>query len=149
MDACKICPIRNSKIIRNYWKHDLFNIQKAMSYDYMGGLKRIMRNFKFEKESDNRWYIVLPEWKGDKEELEMVCGADTMLDIVAQGEDHVYLTISDKEFDNPRFILTFNRGESEGGWYDLKSDLHEFEVWLCHVTKFVFNGELPKILYCA
>jgi hypothetical protein len=109
----------------------------------------MMRTFKFEKELDNRRYVILPEWEGDKEELEMVCGADTMLEIVAQGDYHVYLTISDKEFDNPRFILTFNRDEAGGAWYDLKSDLHEFELWLCHVTKFVFDGELPRILYCA
>ncbi|MCB9019286.1 MAG: hypothetical protein H6546_03060 [Chitinophagales bacterium] len=108
-----------------------------------------MRTFKFEKEQDNRWYVVLPEWEGDKDELEMVCGADVMLDIVAQGEWHTYLTISDKEFDNPRFTLKFNREEAGGGWYDLKSDMHEFEVWLCHVTKFVFDGRLPKILYCS
>lgn len=107
-----------------------------------------MRTFKFEKEQDNRWYVVLPEWEGDKEYLEMVCGADVMLDIVAQGEWHTYLTISDKKFDNPRFTLTFNRDEADGGWYNLKSDMHEFEVWLCHVTKFVFDGSLPKILYC-
>jgi hypothetical protein len=40
-----------------------------------------MKTFKFEKEKDNRWYIILPEWTGEKEELEMVCGADSMLDI--------------------------------------------------------------------
>lgn len=108
-----------------------------------------MRTFKFEKEQDNRWYVVLPEWEGDKEELEMVCGADVMLDIVAQGEWHTYLTISEKEFDNPRFTLTFNRDEADGGLYNLKSDMHEFEIWLCHVTKFVFDGRLPKILYCS
>lgn len=107
-----------------------------------------MRTFRFEKEYDNKWYVVLPEWKGDKEELEMVCGADMMLDIVAQGESHTYLAISDKEFENPTFTLTLDREEADGGWYNLKSDMHEFEVWLCHVTKFVFNGHLPKVIYC-
>ena len=108
-----------------------------------------MREFKFEKEQDGRWYIVLPEWEGDRAELEMVCGADVMLDIVAQGDQQTRLTISETQFENPNFILTFNREEGGGGWYDLKSDIHEFEVWLCHVTKFVFDGRLPKILYCS
>lgn len=27
---------------------------------------------------DGRWYIVLPEWTGNKEDLEMVLGADIL-----------------------------------------------------------------------
>ncbi len=38
--------------------------------------------------------------------------------------------------------------ESGGGWYIFKSDLHDMNIWLCHVTKFVF-GELPKTIYGA
>jgi hypothetical protein len=109
----------------------------------------MIKTFKFEKDQNSRWYIVLPEWKGDREDLEMVCGADTMLDIASQGDGHVYLTIGDEYFDTHTFTLNFNRHESGGGWYDLKSNLHEFEVWLCHVTKFVFNGDLPKTIYFA
>lgn len=107
-----------------------------------------MRYFKFKKETDNRWYVVLPDWSGEKSELEMVCGADTMLDIVAQGEDEAYLSISEEIIDNPKFMLHFKKEEGGGAWYDLKSDMHEFEVWLCHVTKFVY-GNMPKILYCV
>lgn len=107
-----------------------------------------MRTFKFEKEQDNRWYIVLPEWEGDKEELEMVCGADLMLDIIAQGQNSTKLTISENKLKNPTFTLILNREEAGGGWYNLKSKSYEFEVWFCHVTKFVFDGRLPKIIYC-
>ena len=107
----------------------------------------INKNFKFEREEDNRWYAVLPEWKGDKAELEMVYGADTMLDIIAQGENVVHLNISEIKVENPKFILTFEKDEADGGLYNLKSDMYEFDVWLCHVTKFVY-GYLPKTLYC-
>lgn len=106
-----------------------------------------MRHFKFNREPDNKWYIDLPEWEGAHSELEMVCGADTMLDILAQGENSVYMTISETEFEGMDFTLSYIKDEAEGGWYKLKSDMHEFEVWLCHVTKFVF-GYLPEILYC-
>jgi hypothetical protein len=106
-----------------------------------------MSRFRFNKSPENRWYVDLPEWDGDQAELEMVCGADTMLDILAQGEGSVYMTISEDPIDNPRFTLHFNREEGGGAWYDLKSDLFEFEVWLCHVTSWVF-GHLPKTLYC-
>ncbi len=106
-----------------------------------------MKIFKFEKEIDNKWYVVLPEWKGPKDDLEMVMGADTMLDILAQGEDFVYLTLSHKPFENYSFTLNFIGYESEGGIYMLNHELYNFEIWLCHVTEFVF-GELPKVIYC-
>lgn len=107
-----------------------------------------MKTFKFEKEQDNKWYVVLPEWTGCKEELEMVRGADTMLDILAQGESETSLIISEDYFENSSFTLTFDKEEDEGGWYRLKGKLFEFDVWLCHVTKFVFGGYLPDKLYC-
>jgi len=59
-----------------------------------------METFKFEKESDNKWYVVLPEWEGEHWELEMVMGADTMLDILAQGESEVYASLSLEPIDN-------------------------------------------------
>lgn len=105
-----------------------------------------MKTFKFEREEDNKWYIVLPEWKGAKEELEMVLGADTMLDIISQGENSCYLTISKKSFEDHQYLLTFVREEAGGGWYNLTGAFFNFEVWLCHVTKFVF-GYLPEKIY--
>jgi hypothetical protein len=105
-----------------------------------------MRNFKFEKE-ENRWYVVLPEWEKEKSELEMVMGADTMLDIVSQGESVAYLSISKDIIPDPKFILTLEREEYGGGTYKLKSDMYEFDVWLCHVIKFIY-GKLPDKLYC-
>ena len=45
-----------------------------------------MRNYKFYKEETGRWYVDLPEWEGEKAELEMVLGADTFLEILSQGE---------------------------------------------------------------
>ena len=104
-----------------------------------------MEGFKFVKEY-NKWYVVLPEWEGPKADLEMVLGADTMLDIIAQGEHEVTVVISTKPFDGSNFTLTYLREESEGGWYHLKGQFHEFELWLCKVTKFVF-GDMPEKLY--
>ncbi len=53
----------------------------------------------FEKEENNNWYVVLPEWEGSKEELQMVSGADTMLDIIAQGNTTVILDMDLVEFE--------------------------------------------------
>ena len=103
-----------------------------------------MSIFKFTKEKD-RWFIDLPTWKGSKDELEMVMGADTMLDILAQGDDVVHAYITTKSFDAP-IVLTFEKEEFEGATYTLVSEHHTFPVWLCHVTKFVF-GNFPKKIY--
>ena len=106
-----------------------------------------LKTYKFEKDELNKWYIVLPEWTGDKSELEMVCGADTMLDILAQSEVVVYMTFSDTEFLEHTFTLDYITDESGGAMYALNHELYNFEVWLCHVTKFVF-GYLPSTIYC-
>ena len=105
----------------------------------------MQKNYTFIKDEEGRWYIDLPEWEGDYEELEMVQGADTMLDIIAQGDDEVVVNISTIELPH-KMKLEFLREDCEGGWYQLTSTHHNFEIWLCHVTKFVF-GNLPNTLY--
>jgi hypothetical protein len=106
-----------------------------------------MEIFKFYKDTDSKWYIDYPQWEGEKWELEMVSGADTLLDILAQGENEVRLKMSLEEFEDPSFTLKFLREESEGGWYKISDSILCFEIWLCHVTKFVF-GFLPEVIYC-
>ena len=107
-----------------------------------------MEYFTFNKDTDNRWYINLPTWTGDKAELEMVQGADSLLDILAQGEDYVDVSISLEPYNGYKFHLEFIEDESEGGTYKMISPLYKFNVWLCHVTSFVF-GHLPKNIYVA
>lgn len=101
---------------------------------------------KFEKDSSSRWYVVLPDWEGKHSDLEMVCGADTMLDIEAQGESEVYLTLSNGELPKYKSTLKLIREEFDGGTYLFVSEFNSFEVWLCFVTKHVFN-EIPKLIY--
>ena len=45
----------------------------------------------FEKWEDGRWFVVLPEYDGDQEDLEMVDGADALLDYLT--EDCLYVTV--------------------------------------------------------
>jgi len=104
-----------------------------------------IRKFKFEREG-NQWFVILPEWTGAKSELEMVMGADTMLDILAQGENEVYITISEEPITDSKFMLTYLEGLEGGGLYKLTSELYTFEVWLCHVVKFIY-GYIPTTLY--
>ena len=110
------------------------------------------RRLEFRKE-DLRWYAVIPEWKGSKEDLEMVSGADVMLDILAKGDDWVFLTFSDEKFDDAEFIKLLREEEFGGGSYYISKLCNisfEFEIWLCDVTKFVFNSDkMPDKIYIA
>ena len=110
----------------------------------------MMRNFKFYKEETGRWYVDLPEWEGQKAELAMVSGADTLLEIMSQGEQTVNVVLSTVPFDGSD-VLELQREDEiiGGGWYQLLEYMgipYELEMWLCEVTRFVFD-ELPKKIY--
>lgn len=113
------------------------------------------RQFKFYKEDTGRWYVDLPEWEGEKAELEMVSGADLFLDIISQGEGVTYVTLSDEEFPGSEILEMKYLGTLEGwemgsgAWYKLISYMgleYKLDMWLCDVTKFVF-GSFPKNIY--
>lgn len=113
------------------------------------------KRIKFEKEGLD-WFAVIPEWEGSKADLQMVCGADTWLDILSQGEWHVWLTISDEPFEGAEELKLIALGQFDemevgsGASYKLNTTLsgiaYDLEMWLCDVTKFVF-GDFPKIIY--
>jgi hypothetical protein len=106
-----------------------------------------MEILNFYKDTDSKWYIDYPKWEGEKWELEMVSGADTLLDILGQGDDKVSIKMSLENFEDSNFMLVLLYEESEGGVYDVLHPTLNMTVWLCHVTKFVF-GELPETIYC-
>jgi hypothetical protein len=119
-------------------KNDMKNSNQEHSLIYLS----------FEKESSDKWYVVLPEWDGSKDDLEMVLGADTLLDIIAQGDNRIEVGFSTERFEGAKYILEAKEKNCGGMTYDMHSDLHNFEVWLCYVTKFVF-GSFPTKLYIA
>lgn len=107
----------------------------------------------FNKEGNGNWYVVLPEWPGKKEDLQMVCGADAMLEFLAEGNNQVKCSIATDAFAGAD-VLEFVRPATElenGSFYFLKTlrgiEIN-LEVWLCDVTKFVF-GNFPKQIYIA
>jgi len=110
-----------------------------------------MDEYKFKKESTGKWYIELPDYPGPKEDLQMVEGADTMLDIMAQENDTVSLILSDKYFEGGHY-LEFIREATElenGAYYKLpyyNSIYYNLEIWLCDVTKYVF-GKFPEQIF--
>ena len=106
-----------------------------------------MKNFKFNKYKD-RWYIDLPDWEGSQDDLEMVSGADTLLDIIAQGDNEVYISWSEELIEGYTYKLIFLREEDfTGATYIVEGDyITSFEAWLCNVLPWVF-GYFPKTMY--
>ena len=56
----------------------------------------------FEKWDDGRWFVVLPEYEGMQEDLEMVDGADTFLDFLT--EDNRFVTVDVSLIDMPAML---------------------------------------------
>jgi hypothetical protein len=112
-----------------------------------------MKKLKFYKEIDGRWYVDLPEWTGSKAELEMVAGADKVLDYMSEGDGEVYLRLSEQEFENADKLefLGLATDIENGAFYKLDKyqgvELNR-EMWLCDVTKFVF-GYFPKNIWVS
>lgn len=103
-----------------------------------------MKNLKFKKEITGSWYIVLPEWKGTKAELKMVQGADTLLDTLSNGKKIVEVSVSlRKEKGYSKLTKFMNTPIAGGAFYFAGFKT----IWLCDVTKFVFDGSLPRKIY--
>ena len=108
--------------------------------------------FRFYKNDHNEWYVDLPSWTGDPAELEMVKGADTMLDTVSNQTRECFIAMSDQQFDDAEIlILQFARPENLGGGGDYLLQSYQgnelnHEVWLCAVVQFVFKY-LPSLIY--
>lgn len=98
----------------------------------------------------NRWYIDLPEWLGPKANLEMVQGADTMLDIISESRERINVTFSN--FETESMDAEIKLQHKSNGYYNvsiLKGNYDQIpdEIWLCEVTKFVFNSDYPEVIY--
>jgi hypothetical protein len=112
-----------------------------------------MQKHRFVKE-DGQWYIDLLEYLqqgGTKGDLQMVAGADTMLDIIAQGKDSVTVTLDTRPFKGADLVQLLQRCDPAvgGGDYFMKTfngqEVNR-QMWLCSVTTFVF-GDIPEKIY--
>jgi hypothetical protein len=112
-----------------------------------------MNTYKFYKEGLS-WYIDLPEYLaqgGSKGDLQMVDGADTMLDLMAKGEPSVVLQISEEPFTGADLVALQEKCDPSigGGNYFMASfegEAVQQRMWLCQVTEFVF-GYLPDQIF--
>lgn len=112
-----------------------------------------MEKHRFYKEGAS-WYIDLPlylEQGGSLGDLQMVQGADKMLDLMAGGRNEVVLHISTAPFEGSYELEMTQKCEPYigGAYYILKKyegqNINQ-HMWLCQVTEFVF-GNLPNRIY--
>ena len=138
--------------------------------DNIKELKKMTVTKKFYKEN-GMWYIDLPEFLeaglGNKNNLLMVDGADTLLDILAGNKPNksadgteVNVTFGNEPFDNYTHTLTKKSiGKNQslldqvghatveyGAYYNVK-ELDNHQVWLCPVTEYVFGGNYPDKIW--
>lgn len=106
---------------------------------------------RFYKE-ENKWYIDLPEWIEQglpKDDLEMVLGADTLLDGLSNNGDEVTLTFSDSLFNEFKMELSKVEEDEYGSTYIVTTFYEPMTVWLCPVTRYVFNDVYPEKIYIS
>jgi hypothetical protein len=112
-----------------------------------------MKQYKFVK-TGRDWYIDLPEFieqGGSVGDLQMVDGADKMLDMMAEDENSVTLCISKDWFEGADLLsLTEKCDPYIGGAYYIMKKYEGQDIdrtmWLCQVTEFVF-GDLPPQIF--
>lgn len=115
--------------------------------------KTIDEIYEFYQTISKQWYVDLPTWPGDKGELEMVVGADTVLTNISKGEEKIKLRISNKRFKGSSVLkrTVFAEQQFGGAFYRLPSFekvRHNTQMWLCPVMLFIFK-KLPQKVYIA
>ncbi len=105
----------------------------------------------FELEKNNNWYVVLPFWPFAHRHLQMVAGADDLLDVLLkkygeEGERRVTLTFYIGEnfnglemTDNHLLYRCRKSSVSNGTFYDRLTPINDYplKMWLCQVALFV------------
>lgn len=113
------------------------------------------REIIFKKECDewygHQWFATIPEWEGSKSDLEMVSGADTMLDIIAGKTSRVTIKLSTENFDGADELIFQKKADDigNGAYYKMSKYLDtdmNLDIWLCDVTTFIFSN-FPNIIY--
>lgn len=103
----------------------------------------------FERFEDGKWYVVFPEYDGPQEDLEMVEGADKILDTLTEDGMYVTLEVHLKEpTSNDYFTLEQEAHDEDGTFYNVKEcDRFNGMVWLCNVAH-EFFGDHPERIFC-
>lgn len=111
-----------------------------------------VKKYKFLKK-EQEWYMDLPaflEAGGSMENLQMVEGADKMLDTIAGMEITVTLSIAKEKFEMADVLVLKEKCDrmKGGGYYfmaEFEGKIVNLTMWFCGVTEFVLGDIPPKI----
>ena len=134
------------KQIKQHLKTD--SDSKAVSLHFSQTNEMESVTLRFYKSKDEYWYVDMPEWQGSLDALEMVQGADDMLEDLSNhtGRD-VYLQISTSEFDDSERLIKIQDDVVGGGaYYGYPSTYQPKIIWLCSVSDWYF-GYHPENIY--
>ena len=108
-----------------------------------------LHTYSFYREVNGSWYVDFPEYinqgYGTKANLEMVAGADALLDHLAP-DGNITITFSNGPLEDADFHLRRILVDPWGATYLINEFLFR-PVWLCNVSKFIFKGTHPKSIY--
>lgn len=111
--------------------------------------------YTFVKEGQ-QWFIELPEYLaqgGSKADLQMVEGADELLNFIAGSKKRVTIQLDRKPFEGADVLKLIELCEAPkgGGYYQMhtyRNQIIEKRIWLCDVTLFIF-GDMPEQIYIS
>lgn len=120
----------------------VFKILKALFF------RRKEYDVSFTKEENGRWYVDFPGWPLSHDNLEMVAGADDLLDYLSMGHRHIQLRVRVSNNDIPSTGVKLTKDHSrltQGAFYNVVNGGRTKRLWLCPVTLCVL-GRYPKYI---
>lgn len=107
-----------------------------------------MRRVDFEK-NNGKWYVIKEDYEGDYEDLEMVDGADTFLDVITTDDIIASIQLYEEEPKSGTYsVLRMLDHDDYGATYQVENcEQYDKTVWLCNVAHLFFHGEHPENIY--
>lgn len=102
------------------------------------------------KKLASKWFVDLEDWKGSIDDLEMVNGANTFLEMLSNkvNNDKLVMKVWTAKPDEPCSKLQMINSDKDGATYQVENcKFYNSTVWLCNVTKYVFGGFHPGTIY--
>lgn len=103
----------------------------------------------FVKEADDCWYADIKNWPSlFHSNLEMVAGADDLLEALDNGEGYVRVEVAMDPADKRDWFKMIKISQTDMGatYKVLYCDRYQGKAWLCNVGKFVM-GKHPDALF--
>lgn len=138
-DGMALC-VKNKKIISPMWG------TKCNDYIKIEIMTEIDLNF---VKLANRWYAQILDFPDSVDELEMVEGANTLCELLDNDEDGIVkttLSLSEPKDKNYYKLEFINSTGDIGANYKVSGNI-DMDIWLCNVTKYVFSGSFPLVIY--